>query len=474
MDGLKEPIVEPLDGAVSGRDVEAPAGAYGHAPDIDALLRAGCDDGAHHIAGLEALHHPRPLRAGAREAKGVHPAHLAYAVAHRPNQQRTYAAHAQRLGRAGADASRIVPVGLRQPQAGAVELRAPASADLDRQAGGHQPPIERPTCLVDRRGVLEWAAGLCLDVGVTKLRSGLRAFPGITRFTRQGEVMDTVGAAPRLRDDMLDLKSDILRAAVGAAAAPLFQHIFAYLVARQRALLVRHTADLGVLHELRVKPHQLGADSGERHEPLEPADPGERRSDPVLEAGRQPAPGPAPVQEARLAVAGLALPPTAADRPPAEQGVADRLPPVGQLARPDNAPGRLGHHRDAGGLGTRVEFQPVRVGGARGGAAPREPDGEGVAPPHGSLPVVEQLPRPRRVARVERLAVAAEDKDVGHGLDYSSSRFRGKVRLDNAPRACRAGDLPPLPQAGVIAGDRATGWQRTGRCRDPLCVAREG
>ena len=55
-------------------------------------------------------------------------------------------------------------------------------------------------------------------------------------------------------------------------------------------------------------------------------------------------------------------------------------------------------------------------------------------------------------------------------LDYSTAACAGKVRLDKAHQACGADDLPPFPQEGVIVGDRATGWQRTGGCHDLLCV----
>ena len=78
------------------------------------------------------------------------------------------------------------------------------------------------------------------------------------------------------------------------------------------------------------------------------------------------------------------------------------------------------------------------------------------------------------MAWVERMAVATEDKDKRHGVDYSNSPRGGNVRLDNAHQACRADDLPPLPQEGVIVGDRAVGWQRTEGCRDLLCVAPKG
>ncbi len=190
-------------------------------------------------------------------------------------------------------------------------------------------------------------------------------------------------------------------------------------------MLVRHAADLGVLKQLRVEAHHLGADGGDRHEPPQPVDPGEGRRDPVLEAGSQPASGPAPVEEAGLAVAGFPLPSAAAAGPPTEQGIADGLPPMGQLARPNDPPGRFGYHRDARGLGARVELEPMGMGDALGNAALGEPDRERVAPPHSGFPVVEQLPRPRRVARVERLAVAAEDKDERHDFGLLQLPSRG-------------------------------------------------
>jgi hypothetical protein len=253
---------------------------------------------------------------------------------------------------------------------------------------------------------------------VAELLGGLRAFLLVARFARQREVGDAMGAAPRPRDDVLDLQGRIGRAAVGAAAAPLLQQILPDLVARQRALLVLHAADLGVRKQLRIEAHQLHTDGGERHEPPQPVDPGEGRIDPVLEARRKPALGPASVEEAGLTVAGLPPPPAAPDGLPAEQGVADGLPSVGQLARPDDPPGRLGHHGNARGLGARVELDPVFVGDTLLGEPVVEDDGEREAPKDRRPPLLQQQARPPVAGGVERLTVVAQNKN--HWKDYSS------------------------------------------------------
>ncbi len=415
MDSAKESVIESLDLRAGGGDVECPAGAHGHPPTIDTLLCAGRDRCTCNVSGLKAKVALDPLAVPNGKAVRVETRHLAISVAGGRDQQRAHAAHVQRLGRAGPDAGGIVPVGLLQPQAGTVELRAPAGADLHGQAGGDEVLIHSPAGRVDRCSVLQWAAGLRLDVRVAELLGGLRAFLDVARLAREREVGDAVGAAPRPREDVLDLQGCILRAAVGAAATPLFEEILTHLVAGQRALLILDAADLGVLTQLRVEAHQLGADGRDWHHAQQPSDPGERRIDPMLERRGQPALGPPPVEEAGLAVAGLALSPTAAAGPPTEQGVADGLSSVGQLARPDDAPGRastelaevFSHHRDPGGLAARVELQPMGVGDALGGEPVFEDDGERVAPKDGGPPLLQQQARPPVAGGVERLPVVA-------------------------------------------------------------------
>ena len=79
---------------------------------------------------------------------------------------------------------------------------------------------------------------------------------------------------------------------------------------------------------------------------------------------------------------------------------------MGQFSRKDYPARICAHDRNARGFGTRVELEPVRVGCACRYRALVEPNGEGIAPKDGHVPRVQQLSRPRFVARVERLAAA--------------------------------------------------------------------
>ena len=52
------------------------------------------------------------------------------------------------------------------------------------------------------------------------------------------EIRDTVRAAPALRSDVLDLKRDVLFAAIDALARKLFEQVLPNLIARKLSLLV--------------------------------------------------------------------------------------------------------------------------------------------------------------------------------------------------------------------------------------------
>ncbi len=193
MDSAKESVIESLDlRAGGGGDVECPDGAHGHPPNIDTLLCAGRDGCTRNVAGLKAKVALLALAVPDREAVPVESRHLAISVAGGRDQERAHAAHVQCLGRAGPDTGRVVPVGLLQPQAGAVELGVPACANLYGQAGGDEVLIQRPAGRVDRCGVLQRTAGLGLDVGVPELRCGLGSFLDVARLAGEGEVADTV------------------------------------------------------------------------------------------------------------------------------------------------------------------------------------------------------------------------------------------------------------------------------------------
>lgn len=63
------------------------------------------------------------------------------------------------------------------------------------------------------------------------------------------------------------------RNTVATGSPPLFEEIFSEFIARQRALLIGHTADLRMLHLLEVEPDQFqteridGAELAQAHDP---------------------------------------------------------------------------------------------------------------------------------------------------------------------------------------------------------------
>jgi hypothetical protein len=175
----------------------------------------------------------------------------------------------------------------------------------------------------------------------------------------------------------------------------------------------------------------------------------------VAQTWREPSRWPAPIEEPRRAVAGLSGAPVAAVGLPHQQAVADVLSTMHQLASPHHPICPVLHDGDPGRLTAGVELQPM--GGYSSTHTAAQPDGERKPPPDAGTAGLQQLPGPRFMARVERLALLVENK-YHNRLPLPRKRRSprgGHVGLAHARRACRAGQMPSLPHQDVLIGDRA-------------------
>jgi len=86
----------------------------------------------------------------------------------------------------------INPMRRIQIQARPVVLRSATRTGLDGQSGLLQTLVQRPSCAIDRRCILERLLGFGVQFRMSKLCCGLRAFARIARFARQREVADAI------------------------------------------------------------------------------------------------------------------------------------------------------------------------------------------------------------------------------------------------------------------------------------------
>jgi len=198
---------------------------------------------------------------------------------------------------------------------------------------------------------------------------------------------------------------------------PLLQEVLPHLVARQRSLLVLHTTNLGVLHLLHVEPHQLLAQGRDGHPRDQPPDPGQDVADARLKRRRQPSLGPGPVVGPRLAVPRLPLPATAANHTPPVERRLDHKAPVFDLGGEGDAAGLFLDHCQARQLRARIDLDPVLVNDRVLDCTVLEDDREREPLEHGGTPGIEQLPRPSRIAGVQRLPVLVQHKNSHVYLD---------------------------------------------------------
>src|SRR5262249_46687487 len=122
--------------------------------------------------------------------------------------------------------------------------------------------VERPAGGVHRR-IPQRAFPRRLQLRDPNLGGGVSAFAAMPPFTGARQVPDRIGPLSIPGPHGLDLEGHLGALAVGARVAPRLEEIRAHLVARERALLIRHPADLGVLQQLGVELDHFKADGVE-------------------------------------------------------------------------------------------------------------------------------------------------------------------------------------------------------------------
>ncbi len=184
------------------------------------------------------------------------------------------------------------------------------------------------------------------------------------------------------------------------------------LVPGQRALLVLDAGDLRILLFLEVEPDQLLRHGRDRAEPAQVRDPCQHVGEAALETRREPSLPARRVVEPWLAIARFPLTAPATNRRANLEGRLDRLPPVLDLDRRNDLARRLLHDGNAGRLGAGIDLDPVLVHGRVAGGPVLEDDREGESTEDRGSALGQQDPSPRRRARIERLPVVVENKDL--------------------------------------------------------------
>src|SRR5579884_870555 len=222
------------------------------------------------------------------EAGFIGSTHLPAAMARRTDVQRHHPLCEEARWRALAHTGRIQPMRLGQSSAYAIVLRQASTASFDGYPEGFEPLVERPTRRIDRCRIFERGFHLCQDTGqacgivMQKLADLLLALALIARRAGRHQIAHAIGAVSGSRLHVIQFEWDIATVIVGTLMVPLAEDIFAYLVASQRALLVLHALDLGVVQGLCVEADEFLADRPHRAEREQTPHPGHHVADPAL------------------------------------------------------------------------------------------------------------------------------------------------------------------------------------------------
>ena len=168
------------------------------------------------------------------------------------------------------------------------DVESPGAA-LDRQSHRLHSLVQRPPRDVHRRCIFEW--GLCLsqdllqEIGLVRkeVADVLCSLLLIAAMTGQRQIAHPVIARLAPGGDVVNLKRHVLRPAVGTLPSPFLKQVLSNLVAGKRSLLVRGSADFGVLHLLHVELDQFEADGGDGTPSRQAAYPGQDVADPRLQ-----------------------------------------------------------------------------------------------------------------------------------------------------------------------------------------------
>jgi len=321
----------------------------------------------------------------------------------------------------GAEGVQGVSLGDGKPMA--VVFGASAAAGGDRQAGCDQSVEEGPAGGVDGCGIGQRLMQLPFDVldpsrvFRKKGLDGLAALLLVAGDAGEGEVADPVGAASSFGTDVIDVERNVLRIAVGALPAPLFEQVLAQLIAHKGAILVLGSRDLRVFDELHIEAHQFLNDRGDRSDLSQPSHCRGHRVDAVLKRWRNLAFRLMPVVESGSAIAQVGAAPPSAEAYALLEGLTDRSPTVFEFKQghysSDGGGLVLAHDGDAGLFGAGIDLEREVLGDAA--AAVDQANGEGVHLVDAGAASVEEKPCTLFRARHEGLLVFGEN-EYGHAV----------------------------------------------------------
>src|SRR5205085_5243580 len=160
-----------------------------------------------------------------------------------------------------------------------------------------------------------------------------------------------------------------------------------------------------------VEPHVLERDGRHRRQPPIAPDPRRRAIEARLERRREPALWPAAIIAPPSPIAQVSGAPTAAERRPLPQALADGRAAVRNLGQMEDVlpVSGLPHQGDPARVGAGIYLEPHRL---HGPAHPLlQTDGEWVAAVHHRLAAPQEQERPLLAARHQRLLAPIQDKD---------------------------------------------------------------
>lgn len=166
-----------------------------------------------------------------------------------------------------------------------------------------------------------------------------------------------MAASTHFGHNVLDLQGYARLLAVGALVAPLEQQILFELIARQGAVLVFRSRDLGMLQGLGIEARCLIRKCANRAPPPQARYPGLDIAHATDERGGKPAFGLPSIEEARLAVSRMPLAPSPARGRPLLEGLMHLLAAMGEFRRPEHFSRRIVRHRQAAGAAARVYLE---------------------------------------------------------------------------------------------------------------------
>jgi hypothetical protein len=161
---------------------------------------------------------------------------------------------------------------------------------------------------------------------------------------------------------------------------------------------------------------------------MQTLNPRQHIADPALKRRWQPTTAPSSIEEARRAIAGVALAAGTATSPALIESSFHLLAPMREIGGPHHLPCRIVDHGQPRGLAARIDLHP-EWRGLLGSLAFSQYEREGVSPEHGRPSPSEQMPGTARMHRSARSALLIYDQYHRHDAILSDSPCGGNVPL---------------------------------------------